>query len=400
MYNQQIYNQQQGQRHHLERKEMSGRDEYLSQDFVRVENRGNPYGAMGGRTDVHLQQQRPVYGLDERFQFNNHYAEMYHQRTPSLLSVDDQQSTNSKTMKSNKSQKNKNVREAPQKTKSYRNPVKYFREDIINEEVIDEIKAINSDMKYLEKDLTYVFPGFKLATPFFLMKNPPTHHLESTTVRKQTAQRSISREDPVREVRVESKDKVKEIRPHPDIPNKKKVNKYVQNYMDKYEPELKEGERANLGKVKGYQGEMKEANLKTKQPDASLLYHNKHNPADNMRHKVQKPNLEHQPDLQSTRHDPSSAFNLPTNTENIQFESTMNHAHNQSNVSSTSSKSKRRENFENFKRNYFGMQDNDTPKQNNIRKQEGEDGMDRFTRTSKEGRTNFQHNNAFNIQFK
>ena len=321
MFQQQFYGQsQQPPRRNQERQEMFDRDEIARRERAErmAENlqQANPH-------------QRPVYMMNGKFSQQPDFGQLYHERTPSVLSFDEQQSVKSKKAGSKKAN---GSQVKAQTARTARNRV---HEELLDPVVIDEIRGIKNDLAYLEKDLSYVFPDFAHVQPFY-KQQASFKHLDSTA---RPAEKSSSIDRPVKEVAVQAKQQSREA--------PKKTNKYIQNYLDKYES----GDQ-----------------------DLRTIDNSLQQKAANERMKATLPKTKPAAPREPQKHQPASNL-YPLVSEPLTFDSHIP-SHNASGLSLASNSSKRKENFENFRRNYFGDGGHAAPAD------PIEDRMSKFTRNN------------------
>lgn len=205
-------------------------------------------------------------------------------------------------------------------------------DSLLNSETIDAIRTIKEEVSYLERELGFTFKNFKKIVPFYNLPKPPKEIELSTskTTRPPTSsdQVSLSKKEP------------------------KKVNKYIQNFFEKYENEepVSQGIKSNTF-VPHQQAEFNSTIPKPTKP-----------PEPKTNNKAQKTSQ----DLykrSSPLHNDSMSFDgssrprdqyqtLTLDQEGINFDSNIQSLRN-SQMSRASTGSKRRESFENFKKQYF-----------------------------------------------
>lgn len=212
-------------------------------------------------------------------------------------------------------------------------PIIYSEHDgLLNSETIDTIRSIKDDISYLERDLTFTFKNYKKITPFYNLPKPPKEVEIPTTksTRPPTPNELVS---------------------HPKQ-NPKKVNKYIQNYLEKYEPDepVSQVTKPNVFQELNHAEFNSTIPKPTKAPEQKAVS------------KPQKTSHELYKKLQPVQND-SMSFDgssrprdqyqtLTLDQEGINFDSNI-HSLRNSQVSRASTGSKRRESFENFKRQYF-----------------------------------------------
>jgi len=188
------------------------------------------------------------------------------------------------------------------KAQSARNPPSSFDGSgpMLDPVALEEIRAIKDDLAYIERDLAYNFKGIMKVVPYYKQNQPlPAPEKKSSKAPKNSLP--------------------------PKEPKEKKVNKYVQNFLDKYDqPQL------NM----------------TQPPPAPRPAPKSSQPQDRELAKTL-------PKAAQARVDDSISFFGDKNDGYSQDDggslrvSQMSHA---------STQSKRRESFEKFKRNYFPSQ--------------------------------------------
>lgn len=273
--------------------------------------RAGNYRADGGHYEHYMQPE------DQMF--------MPHGRFPKDYLLPDQRSTSSSKRSTKKSTKKS-------KSESSRLTITSEAGDLLNLDRLYQIKGIKDDVTQLERDLAFIFKGYMKVVPFYKLSKLPKGIEGGAT--------KPSRPPTPIESSVKSKP-----------PEPKKTNKYIQNYLQKYEPEAVDAV-SDMGDPFGLRPEKELASTMPKPSKPQTK------PAKPKREKsvkdLYKAQGSHDDALSFDGHDRHrDQFNQGTTEhDTIGFDSNM-HSLRGSEVSRVSSGSNRRESFENFRRQYF-----------------------------------------------
>lgn len=217
-------------------------------------------------------------------------------------------------------------------------------------ETIETIRTIKDEIAFLERDLSYTFKNYMRIVPFYKLPKPPkdVEMVSSKSTRPPTPIEPISK---------------------PKLETKK-TNKYIQNYIDKYEAPVMNTQKPKIDLPPSY----------PERDYASTIPKPSKPPEDRNPGKPKKTSYDLYKKAPVVAND-SMSFDgqdrvkdqyqtLTLDQEGFNLDSNI-HSLRNSNVSRASNGSKRRESFENFRRQYFQdttVKPNFVPQQSVVKK--------------------------------